>query len=85
MIIVSGTRFFGRADVVPGVGHVACRFVHVMFCPIVPIETVFLLDSEGGEKRSVRCRLLRRPATVCRRGGGGHGPGYGPQGGGPLR
>jgi hypothetical protein len=54
MIIVYGTRFFGRADVVPGVGHVACRFVHVMFCPLVPIETVFLLEHDGDETRGVK-------------------------------
>ncbi len=53
MIIVYGTRLFGRADVVEGVGHVACRFVHVMFVPIVPFESVFLLDSNDGETRGM--------------------------------
>jgi hypothetical protein len=50
MIIVYGTRLFGRADSIDGVGHVACRFVHIMFVPLVPLETVFLLDDDRGMK-----------------------------------
>ena len=50
MIIVYGTRLFGRADAVEGVGHVCCRFVHIMFVPLVPIETVFVLPDGRGMK-----------------------------------
>jgi hypothetical protein len=52
MIIVYGTRYFGHADAVPGVGHVACRFVHIMFIPLFPIETALLMeeDEDSGVK-----------------------------------
>lgn len=50
MIIVYGTRMFGRADVIDGLGHVTCRFVHIMFVPLVPIETIFLVDENRGLK-----------------------------------
>jgi hypothetical protein len=50
MIIVYGTRLFGRADAVEGVGHVCCRFVHVMLVPLVPIETLFVLPDGRGMK-----------------------------------
>lgn len=52
MIIVYGTRCFGKVDVIEGVGHVTCRFVHVMFVPLIPIQTFFLLeeDSDRGVK-----------------------------------
>jgi hypothetical protein len=50
MIIVYGTRCYGRADVIEGVGHVTCRFVHIMFVPLVPIETMFMVGEEGGIK-----------------------------------
>lgn len=46
MVIVYGTRCWGRADAIPGVGHVTCRFVHIMFAPLVPIETMFVLESD---------------------------------------
>jgi hypothetical protein len=50
MIIVYGTRCYGRADVIEGLGHVTCRFVHVMFIPLVPIETLFVDDGDHGIK-----------------------------------
>jgi hypothetical protein len=46
MIIVYGTRCYGRSDAIPGLGHVTCRFVHIMFAPLVPIESVFVLESD---------------------------------------
>ncbi len=48
MIIVYGTRCYGRADVIDGLGHVTCRFVHIMFVPLVPIQTVFLVGDDRG-------------------------------------
>jgi hypothetical protein len=50
MIIVYGTRFWGKADEIKGVGHVSCRFVHIMFVPLVPIETMFMLPGDRGVK-----------------------------------
>lgn len=50
MVIVYGTRCWGRADVIEGVGHVTCRFVHIMFVPLIPIETVFLVSDDRGMK-----------------------------------
>lgn len=50
MIIVYGTRCYGKADVIEGLGHVTCRFVHIMFVPLIPIETLFLVDEDRGMK-----------------------------------
>lgn len=50
MIIVYGTRLYGKADIIEGVGHVSCRFVHIMFVPLIPIETVFMVSSDRGMK-----------------------------------
>ncbi|HVJ94104.1 MAG TPA: hypothetical protein VM580_30150 [Labilithrix sp.] len=50
MIIVYGTRLWGHADAVTGVGHVACRFFHIMFVPLIPIETVFMVGEDRGVK-----------------------------------
>ncbi|MBX3188954.1 MAG: hypothetical protein KF819_18180 [Labilithrix sp.] len=64
MIIVYGTRFYGHTDKVEGVGHVACRFVHIMFVPLIPIETMFLLGDDRGVKlpfsmKAALCGWLR--------------------------
>ena len=50
MIIVYGTRLFGKSDAMEGIGHVACRFVHIMFVPLIPIETVFVVGENRGLK-----------------------------------
>lgn len=50
MIIVYGTRCYGRADVIDGLGHVTCRFVHIMFVPLIPIQTLFMVGDDRGVK-----------------------------------
>lgn len=46
MLYIYGIRDFGRVDVVEGVGHVTCRFLHFMFVPIFPFETIFLTEND---------------------------------------
>lgn len=50
MIIVYGVRAYGRADAIEGLGHVTCKFVHVMFVPLIPVETLFLVGDDRGMK-----------------------------------
>jgi len=50
LFTVYGTRCYGKADVIDGLGHVTCRFVHIMFVPLIPIETLFLVDEDRGIK-----------------------------------
>jgi hypothetical protein len=69
MIIVYGTRFYGHTDKVEGVGHVACRFFHLMFVPLIPIETVFMLGDDRGVKlpfsmKAALCGWLRGGALL---------------------
>src|SRR4051812_13287718 len=69
MIIVYGTRLFGKSDAMEGIGHVACRFVHVMFVPLIPIETIFVVGDNRGLKlpfsfKAALCGWLRGGAIV---------------------
>lgn len=50
MIIVYGVRAYGRADAIEGLGHVTCKFVHVMFVPLIPVETLFIVGDDRGMK-----------------------------------
>jgi hypothetical protein len=45
MVIISGVRFAGKIDAVPRVGHVATRFFHLYWIPLIPLGT-FLVTSE---------------------------------------
>lgn len=47
-MVVFGTRFFGWVDQVEGVGTVATRFFHVMWIPLVPLGTWFMLGDDRG-------------------------------------
>jgi len=45
MVIISGVRFAGKVDAVPRVGHVATRFFHLYWIPLIPVGT-FLVTEE---------------------------------------
>ena len=40
MFITFGTRNFGSVDRVPGCGHVATRFFHIQFVPLIPTASL---------------------------------------------
>jgi len=39
MVIVWGSRLYGKVDVVPGFFHVATRFGHVYYLPLIPTQS----------------------------------------------
>lgn len=43
-MIMFGTRLFGAVDQVPGVFHVATKFFHLNFIPLIPTGSVLILD-----------------------------------------
>ena len=49
-MIVAGTRTMGKVDEIPGVAHVATRFFHVWFCPIIPLGSQIVWDSNQGPR-----------------------------------
>ena len=36
MVFVFGSRLYGKVDEVPGIGHVATKFAHFDYMPLVP-------------------------------------------------
>ena len=46
MVIITGVRFAGKVDAVPRIGHVATRFFHIYYVPLIPLGT-FLVTREG--------------------------------------
>jgi len=49
MIIISGVRFAGKVDAVPQVGHVATRFFHLYYVPLIPVGTFLVTDEREDE------------------------------------
>ena len=64
-MFVFGNRLFGKVDQVPGLFHVATKFFHVNFVPLVPTKSWLVLH--GTEKsglgtnswRGIRLRSIR--------------------------
>ena len=44
---VLGTRLFGGTDTVPGLFHVATKFFHINFLPLVPLSSYLVLKRRG--------------------------------------
>jgi hypothetical protein len=50
MIIIWGNGLYGKVDHVPGLFYVASRFGHLYYIPLIPTESVLILDgSETSE------------------------------------
>jgi len=49
MIIIFGSRLYGKVDEVPGLFHVATRFGHAWYLPLIPMGSYLVLGQQGDE------------------------------------
>jgi hypothetical protein len=47
MFIVWGSQLYGKTDEVEGIGHVATRFGHLYYVPLIPMGSQFITGHEG--------------------------------------
>src|SRR5438874_1254623 len=57
MYIVWGSRLMGKTDVVPGLFHVATKFGHVYYLPLIPTASYVVLAQNGESFRGVPITL----------------------------
>jgi hypothetical protein len=59
MIVIHGSRLYGKVDQVPGLFYVATMFFYVQFIPLIPYQSFLILDSPktAGQGRGVRIGL----------------------------
>jgi len=57
-MIVFGTRMYGWVDGIDGQGMVATRFMHVMFVPLIPMGSVFMVDDDRGAAISLSLKSV---------------------------
>lgn len=60
MAIVFGSRLMGKVDEVPGLFHVATKFAHVDYVPLIPLESYVITWTDGKKFRGIRIRLSGR-------------------------
>lgn len=53
-MIVFGTRLYGYCDNVEGEFHVATKFFHVWFVPLIPVGSYVVLSEDGNSWRGVK-------------------------------
>jgi hypothetical protein len=53
MVIVYGSRLMGRVDRVPGLFHVATRFGHIYYLPLIPLQSFLVMAEQGDQFRGV--------------------------------
>lgn len=57
-MIIWGTRMYGWVDGIEGQGMVATRFFHLMFVPLIPLGTVFMVDDDRGAPISLSWKSI---------------------------
>src|SRR5262249_49788159 len=59
MIFIWGFRLFGRVDEVPGIFHVATKFFHIWYIPLIPVGSHLVLGrtSTGAFGKAVPFRF----------------------------
>lgn len=65
MIIIWGTRLFGRVDEVPGLFHVATRFFHLWYIPLIPLGSSLILSKEGNSYRGMDISLSGKSVLIA--------------------
>jgi hypothetical protein len=65
MVIVWGSRLFGKVDNVPGLFHVATKCGHCQFLPLIPMESVLVFDKQRDSYRGVTIPLSGKSILVA--------------------
>jgi hypothetical protein len=53
MIIIWGSRLYGKVDEVPGMFHVATKFGHLWYIPLIPMGSHLIIEQTGRGWRGV--------------------------------
>ncbi len=64
-MVIYGSRLYGKVDVVPGLGHVATKFFHIDYVPLVPTETWLVTQQSGKSWRGVKVGLSAKSVFVA--------------------
>src|SRR4051812_50211547 len=64
MIYIFGSRLYGKVDQVPGVFHVATKFGHLNFIPLIPMESYIVLSTQGKQFSGVRIPMSGKSVLV---------------------
>lgn len=65
MIIVWGTRLYGKVDEVPGLFHVETSFFHMWYLPLIPLGSHVVIAKSGNSWRGAKVALSGKSVLVA--------------------
>lgn len=65
MIFVWGTRLYGKVDEVPGLFHVATKFFHIWFLPLIPLGSHVVIEKSWNKWRGVPITLSGKSTLIA--------------------
>src|SRR4051812_47816368 len=69
MFFILGSRLFGKCDIVPGFFHVATRFEHLNYIPLIPMQSYIILNQKntvlGGTFRGVPIGMSGKSIAIA--------------------
>jgi hypothetical protein len=65
MVIVWGSKLYGKVDVVPGFFHVATRFGHVYYLPLIPTQSFVVLGENGKQFQGVPIPMSAKSVFIA--------------------
>lgn len=63
--VVYGTRLYGKTDQVPGFFHVATKFAHVQYLPLIPYGSYVVVSTNGDSFRGVPIPLSGKSVMLA--------------------
>ena len=63
MLIIYGSRLYGKVDVVPGLFHVETKFGHLWYIPLIPVGSYLVLNKTGDGWNGVQIPMSFK--SVC--------------------
>jgi len=57
VILIHGTRLYGKVDQVPGLFYVATQFLYVQFVPLIPLGSYLVMDQARRRKGFSGCKI----------------------------
>jgi hypothetical protein len=76
MIIIWGERLYGKVDHVPGLCYVSTRFFHLWYIPLIPLQSIVIIDGTeteegyrgvgiGPSPKSILCAWVRAAGLIA--------------------
>lgn len=64
-MIIYGSRLFGKVDEVPGLGHVATKFGHINYLPLIPLQGWLVAAQDGNSWSGQPIRMSGKSVLVA--------------------